>query len=340
LKVKFLAQTLVTAMVAIAMQSACADGPLVIRFSHVVAPASPKGQAAERFAHLVAARTAGKVRVDIYPNSQLYGDQDEIAALQLGNVEMLAPSLTKLKVLHVPEFEVFDLPFLFQDLDAAHRVTQGPIGQSMLAKLDTQGVVGLAIWDNGFKQISANRPIHTPADVVGLTLRIQPSKILEAQVRVMGAKPRVIPFNEVYGALRTGAVDGTEGPVSNFYTQNLHQTQKYLTLSNHGYLGYGVIVNKKFWDALAPDVRVSLEGSLKEATTFANDTAQRNNEAALSGIEQSGKTKVIRLSTEEKLAWQRTLRKVHQQPDGRIPTELIVRIYQETGYQQTAVAMH
>lgn len=336
---RFLTHLLAALMAVTTFQSARADAPLVIRFSHVTAPASPKGQAAERFAHLVATRTAGKVRVDIYPNSQLYGDQDEIAALQMGNVEMLAPSLTKLKVLHVPEFEVFDLPFLFQDLDAAHRVTQGPIGQSMLAKLDKQGVVGLAIWDNGFKQISANRPVHTPADTVGLTLRIQPSKILEAQMRVMGAKARVIPFNEVYGALKTGAIDGAEGPVSNFYTQNLHQAQKYLTLSNHGYLGYGVLVNKNFWNSITPEIRIALEGAMREATTFANDTAQRNNDDALAALQMTNATQIITLRPDEKITWQHVLSRVQQVASTRIPKDLIDRIHKEAGSPGTTVSM-
>jgi C4-dicarboxylate-binding protein DctP len=337
---RFLAKLIATVLVAATVQSACADGPLVIRFSHVVAPASPKGQAAEKFAQLVAERTAGKVRVDLFPNSQLYDDQDEIAALLMGSVEMLAPSLTKLKVLHTPEFEVFDLPYLFQDMDAAHRVTQGPIGKNLLAKLEPQGVVGLAFWDNGFKQMSANRPLHAPADFAGLNLRIQPSKILESQMKALGAKARPLQFSEVYNALKAGAVDGTEGPVSNFYTQRLHLTQKYLTLSNHGYLGYAVVANKKFWDGLPPELRSTLDSAMRDATAYANDTAQRNNDAALAAVEKSGNTKVIQLSAEEKLAWQRALSKVHQQTEGRIPREFIERIYQETGYQQTTVALH
>ena len=197
------AQWLVALVTAATMHAALADSPLVIRFSHVVAPDSPKGQAAQKFAQLVSERTAGGVRVDLFANSQLYGDQDEISALLMGGVEILAPSLTKLKVLHVPEFEVFDLPFLFQDLEAVHRITQGPIGSSLLAKLGPQGVVGLAFWDNGFKQMSANRPLRTPADFVGLKLRIQPSKILEAQMQALGARPRPMQFSEVYDALRT-----------------------------------------------------------------------------------------------------------------------------------------
>jgi C4-dicarboxylate-binding protein DctP len=337
---KFLTYLIAALMAATTIQPAFAEGPLVIRFSHVVAPASPKGQAAEKFAQLVAERTVGKVRIDLFPNGQLYGDQDEIAALLMGSVEMLAPSLTKLKVLHTPEFEVFDLPYLFTDIESAHRVTQGPIGKGLLAKLTSQGVIGLAIWDNGFKQISANRPVQKPTDFAGLSMRIQPSKILETQMKDLGAKARPMQFSEVYNALKTGAVDGTEGPVSNFYTQNLHLTQKYLTLSNHGYLGYAVVANKKFWDGLTPEIRSTLDDAMRDATAYANETAQRNNDAALAAVEKTGHTKVIQLSAEDRLIWQKALSKVHQQTDGRIAKDLIDRIYQETGYQASAVALH
>jgi C4-dicarboxylate-binding protein DctP len=287
---------------------------------------------------LVTQRTAGKVRVDLFPNSRLYGDQDEIAALLLGNVDLLAPSLTKLKVLHAPEFEVFDLPFLFPNLQAAHRVTQGPIGKTMLAKLDRQGVVGLAFWDNGFKQMSANRALHRPADFAGLSLRIQPSQILDAQMKALGAKARVLPFNEVYGALKTGAVDGAEGPVSNFYTQNLHSAQRYLTLSNHGYLGYAVVANKKFWDGLTPEIRSTLEGALRDTTVHANDAAESNNATALELVKKSGRTQVIELTLEDKLAWRNALAGVQRQAEGRIPKELIDSIRRETGDASMALS--
>ncbi len=335
----FICQLLLALVALVAVSPVSAGTPLVIRFSHVVAPESPKGQAAEKFAQLVAQRTAGKVRVDLFPNSKLYGDQDEIAALLMGNVEMLAPSLTKLKVLHAPEFEVFDLPYLFPDLAAAHRVTQGPIGKSLLVKLDPQGVVGLAFWDNGFKQMSANRPLHKPGDFAGLSLRIQPSQILEAQMKALGAKARPLQFSEVYNALRAGAVDGTEGPASNFYTQKLHLTQKYMTLSNHGYLGYAVVTNKKFWDGLSPEVRNTLEGALRDATTFANDSADRNNAEALESIRKSGRTQVTELTEEEKIAWQAALAKVHLQAEGRIPKELIDRIYREANGTSTSLSL-
>ena len=335
---RYLSRLLFALFAAAAIQSAIAEDVMVIRFSHVVATESPKGQAAERFAELVAQRSAGKVRVDLLPNGRMYGDNEEISALLLGSVEMLAPSLTKLKVLYAPEFEVFDLPYLFPNIEAAHRVTQGPIGKSLLAKLERQGVVGLAIWDNGFKQMSANRPLRTPADFAGLSLRIQPSRILEAQMRALGAKSRVLQFNEVYNALKNGMVDGTEGPVSNFYTQNLHTAQRYLTLSNHGYLGYAVVTNKKFWSGLTPEIRSMLEGALRDATEFANESAQRNNDAALESVRKSGLTQVVELTHAENKAWRDALSKVPHQAEGRIPKELIDGILREAGHMSTAVS--
>lgn len=312
--------------------SAVAQEKVVIRFSHVVAPDSPKGMAAKEFARLAAERTGGKVRVDLFPNSRLYGDNEEIAALMGNNVEMLAPSLPKLKVLRAPEFVVFDLPFLFPDLAAVHRVTQGPIGKALLARLSQQGVVGLAFWDNGFKQMSANRPLRVPADFSGLRLRIQPSSIIDEQMKALGATARILQFNEVYSSLKAAVVDGTEGPVSNFYTQNLDRVQKYLTLSDHGYLGYVVIVNKKFWDGLSPEIRAALESAMRDATTYANEAAEKGNAAALESLKAAGRTQIIELTADQKLAWRQALAKVHLHAEGKVPKEFLKNIYQETGY--------
>ena len=237
--------------------------PIVIKFSHVVAADTPKGQAADRFKQLAEKYTGGKVRVDVYPNSQLYKDKEELEALQLGAVQMLAPSLAKFGPLGVKEFEVFDLPYIFPTKEALYSVTEGPIGKGLLKKLETRDITGLAYWDNGFKDMSANKPLHTPADFKGLKMRIQSSKVLDAEMRALGANPQVLAFSEVYQGLQSGVVDGTENPPSNFYTQKMHEVQKYLTLSNHGYLGYAVIVNKKFWDGLPGDVRTALEKAMK-----------------------------------------------------------------------------
>ncbi|CAB1369461.1 TRAP transporter substrate-binding protein [Denitratisoma oestradiolicum] len=319
------------ALVAFAL-AASAQQPIIIKFSHVVAVDTPKGKAADYFKKVAEEKTKGRVKVEVYPNSQLYKDKEEMEALQLGSVQMLAPSLAKFGPLGAKEFEAFDLPYLFDGYASLHRVTEGPIGQSLLKKLDSKGITGLAFWDNGFKQMSANKPLKQPADFRGLKLRIQSSKVLDAQMRALGATPQVMAFSEVYQALQTGVVDGTENPVSNFYTQKMHEVQKYLTLSDHGYLGYAVIVNKKFWDGLPPDVRGQLEAAMKDATRYANAIAATENLAALEAVRKSGKTQILALSPDEKKAWQKALIKVHKDLESRVGKDLLQAIQKETGF--------
>ena len=311
---------------------AYAEQPIGIKFSHVVAQDTPKGKGAEYFKKLAEERTNGRVKVEVYPNSQLYKDKEELEALQIGAVQMLAPSLAKFGPLGTREFEVFDLPYLFESEEELHKITEGPIGQGLLKKLESKGILGLAFWDNGFKQMSANKPLRKPADFKGLKMRIQSSKVLDMQMRALGANPQVMAFSEVYQALQTGVVDGTENPVSNFYTQKMHEVQKYLTLSDHGYLGYAVIVNRKFWEGLPADIRTSLEEAMKEATKHANDIAKKENDDAFEAVKESGKTQIITLTPEEKADLKRVLVKVHQQAEERIPKDLIQSIYKETGY--------
>jgi C4-dicarboxylate-binding protein DctP len=329
-------RTLIAAAVSAALMigtgAALAQQPIVIKFSHVVAVDTPKGSGAEYFKKLAEERTKGRVKVEIYPNSQLYKDKEELEALQLGAVQMLAPSLAKFGPLGAREFEVFDLPYIFDNYDELHKVTQGPIGAALLKKLDSKGIVGLAYWDNGFKDMSANKPLRKPDDFKGLKMRIQSSKVLDSQMRALGANPQVMAFSEVYQALQTGVVDGTENPPSNLYTQKMHEVQKYLTISEHGYLGYAVIVNKKFWEGLPPDIRTILEGAMKDATKFANDVARKDNEEAIEGVKKSGKTQIIMLTAEEKKAWKKALVKVHQESEARVGKELIQSIYKETGF--------
>ena len=247
-----------------------ATTPIVIKFSHVVAPNTPKGLAAEKFKELAEKYTGGKVKVEVYPNSQLYKDKEELEALQLGAVQMLAPSNSKFGPIGVKEFEVFDLPYILPDLKTLRKVTDGPLGAKLLKLLDAKGMTGLAYWDNGFKQMSANKKLVAPADYKGLKFRIQSSKVLEAQFRALGAIPQVMAFSEVYQALQTGVVDGQENTWSNIYTQKMHEVQKYITVTNHGYIGYVVVVNKKFWDGLPADIRAQLDKAMKEATAFGN----------------------------------------------------------------------
>lgn len=310
--------------------AAWAQAPIVIKFSHVVATDTPKGQAAERFKEQAEKLTKGRVKVEVYPNSQLYKDKEELEALQLGAVQMLAPSLAKFGPLGVKEFEAFDLPYIFPSKAALYAVTEGPIGKGLLKKLEPKGITGLAYWDNGFKIMSANKPLHAPADFRGLKMRIQSSKVLDAQMRALGANPQVLAFSEVYQALQTGVVDGTENPPSNMYTQKMHEVQKHLTVSNHGYLGYAVIVNKKFWDGLPADVRGQLEQAMRDATTFEKAIAQRDNDLALEAIRKAGKTTIYNLTPQEQAAWRTALQPVQRQMESRIGKDLIGSITRET----------
>ena len=306
-----------------------ASAPIVIKFSHVVATDTPKGKGAERFRQLAEERTGGRVKVEVYPNSTLYKDKEELEALQLGAVQMLAPSVSKFGPLGVKEYEAFDLPFVFPDKAVLARVTEGPIGASLFRKLEERGVKGLAYWDNGFKDMTANRPLRGPADFRGLKMRIQSSKVLEAEMRALGALPQVLAFSEVYQALQTGVVDGTENTPSNIYSQKTHEVQKFLTLSNHGYIGYAVITNVKFWAGLPPDIRTALEGAMKDATRYANAISQQENDDALAKMKASGRIEIVTLSDAQKAEWRRALEPVYAEMAPRVGRDLIDAIRKE-----------
>ncbi|MCM2473514.1 TRAP transporter substrate-binding protein [Rhizobium sp. CG5] len=311
--------------------AASAADPIIIKFSHVVAPDTPKGKGADKFKELAEKYTSGAVKIEVYPNSQLYKDKEELEALQLGAVQMLAPSLAKFGPLGLKDFEVFDLPYIFPDYEGLHKITYGPIGKELLDKLGEKGIQGLAFWDNGFKIMSANSPLHTADDFLGLKMRIQSSKVLEAEMNALGAVPQVLAFSEVYQALQTGVVDGTENPPSNMYTQKMHEVQKHATISNHGYLGYAVIVNKKFWDELPADVRGNLEKAMTEATEYANGIAKQENEKALDAMKAVGKTEFHEMTADERESWRKALLPVHDEMGERIGAELVKRVQQETG---------
>ncbi|WP_408168850.1 TRAP transporter substrate-binding protein [Herbaspirillum rhizosphaerae] len=319
-------------VLALAVQAmpALAQQPIVIKFSHVVANNTPKGKGAERFKQLAEERTKGRVKVEVYPNSQLYKDKEELEALQLGAVQMLAPSLAKFGPLGVKEYEVFDLPYIFPNRAVLARITEGPIGQGLFKKLESKGIKGLAYWDNGMKVMTANKPLHKVDDFRGLKMRIQSSKVLDEQFRALKANPQVLAFSEVYQAMQTGVVDGSENTPSNIYTQKVYEVQSQLTVSDHGYIGYAVIVNKKFWDNLPADIRTQLESAMKDATRYANAIAQQENEDALAAIKASGKTKVYYLTDAEKAEWRKALLPVHKSMESRVGKDLIQEIYKET----------
>jgi C4-dicarboxylate-binding protein DctP len=310
---------------------ASAQSPIVIKFSHVVASDTPKGKAADKFKELAEKYTNGKVKVEVYPNSTLYKDKEELEALQLGAVQMLAPSNSKFGPIGIKEFEVFDLPYILPDLKTLRKVTDGPLGGRLLKLLDSKGMTGLAYWDNGFKQMSANKKLIAPADYKGLKFRIQSSKVLEAQFRTLGAIPQVMAFSEVYQALQTGVVDGQENTWSNIYTQKMHEVQKYITVTNHGYIGYVVVVNKKFWDGLPADIRDELSKAMKEATEFGNSQSAKENDDALEAIKKTGKSEIITLTPEQDEAMRKAMMPVYKEVASRVGQPLIDEFLKETG---------
>ena len=269
-----------------------AQQPIVIKFSHVAAPDTPKGQAANEFKRLAEERTKGRVKVEVYPNSQLFKDAEELDGLQLGSVQMLAPVPGKFGPAGIPEFEVFDLPYMFPDLDALQRIYDGPAGATLLKKLEAKGMIGLAFWNNGFRVMSANRPIHVPADMKGLKMRINSSKVNAAIMKSVGAVPQTMAFSEVYQGLQTGVIDGTEGPLSNLYTQKQYEVQKHVTLTYHTISNYVVVVNKPFWDKLPPDIRTTLQGAMKDATALNNQNSIKDEQTAIAAIKASGKSEI------------------------------------------------
>ena len=301
---------------------------ITLRFSHVVTEETPKGRAANRFKLLLEQRSGGRIGVQVFPNAKLYGDHDEMQALQLGAVDMVAPSLSKFGRIGLPEFELFDLPFLFDDLNAVRRITLGPLGQKLMQSLPRQGLVGLGFFDNGFKQMSANRPLLEPEDFVDLRMRVQASRVIAAQMRALGARPVTLPFSETRRALETGVVDGTENPVSNFWTQQMHQVQSDLSLTEHGYLGYAVVTNQRFWQHLQDTDRELINQALQEALAFANQIADTQNDLALAALRQANTTRIHTLSLQQRARLRQKVQPVQQALAQRIGTKWMLALHQ------------
>ena len=323
----------VAAVLALAFgTSAFADEPIVIKFSHVVAPDAPKGKAALLFQQLAEKYTNGRVKVEVYPNSSLYKDKEELEALQLGSVQLLAPSISKFGPLGVKEFDIFDLPFLMSDDAHARQMMASPMMADLNKKLEAKGVSPLAYWDNGAHVYTCNKPLLMPDDFRGLKMRIQGSKVLEAVARELGALPQILPFSAVYQSLQTGVVDGEDNVPSNILTQKFYEVQRYLTVSHHGRLTYALVTNKKFWNSLPPDVREQLDRAVKESTEFFNATAEKDNAAAMEKIKASGKTEVHVLTEAERKAWIAKLMPVHTEMQARFGKDFIERIYKASGF--------
>jgi len=322
----------VATAVIVAPGATLAQQPIIIKFSHVVASEAPKGKAAVKFKELAETYTNGKVKVAVYPNSSLYKDKEELEALQLGSVQMLAPSISKFGPLGVKEFDVFDLPFLMSDDARARQMYASPMMAELNKKLEAKGVLPLYYWDNGAHVYTCNKPLIMPDDFKGLKMRIQSSKVLDAVARELGALPQIMTFSELYPALQTGVVDGEDTVPSNILTQRFYEVQKYLTVSYHGRLTYALIVNKKFWDGLPEDVRAPLARAAKESTDFFNETAAKDNADALEKIKASGKVQVHDLTPEERKAWTVKLMPVHTEMQSRFGKDFIDKIYQASGF--------
>ena len=300
-----------------------AQAPVVIKYSHVVANDTPKGKGSIRFKELAEKYTGGKAKIELYPNSSLYKDKEEIEALQLGAVQMLGPSTAKFAPLGAKEFEAMDLPFAFTDDAQFQKVIKGELSKFLFSKLESKGIKGLAFWDNGFHMVSANKPILNTADFQGLKVRISGSKVADQYFRKLGAIPQILAFSEVYQALQTGVVDGCENTPSNYLSQKFHEVQKHITVSYHAHLQYAVIVNSKYWAALPADLRGQLEKAMNEATDYTNEIAAKENEDALKAIKDSGKSELHMLTAEQKKAWQVAMQPTWQWAEGRVGKEVI-----------------
>jgi C4-dicarboxylate-binding protein DctP len=314
---------------------AIAQQPIVIKFSHVVATDAPKHKAAEKFKELAEKALGNKVKVELYANSSLYKDKEEIEALQLGAVQMLAPSTSKFAPLGIKEFEALDLPYLFRDEATFKKFSSSPVGKELLDKLETRGIKGLAYWDNGFHVMGASKPVIHVADFRGLKLRIQGSKILDAETRALGAIPQVLAFSELYQALQTGVVDGAENVPSNYWTQKMYEVVKFINVSHHGHLSYAVVVNKKFWDGLPGDVRPELEKAMEGATEYFNSIAKKENDDGLEEIRKTGKVTIHKQTEDERNEWIKALADVHRDAEKRVGKEIIAKLYEVTGFSLT-----
>ena len=318
------------------IKSAAAQSPIVIKFSHVVTPDAPKGKASQKFKELAEKYANGKVKIELYPNSSLYKDKEELEALQLGAVQLLAPSTAKFGPLGFTEFDALDLPFIFHDEAAFRQFAASDLARKMFEKLEANGVKGLAYWDNGFHVMAANRPIHHVKDFQGLKLRIQGSKVLNATTRAWGAIPQVMAFSEVYQALQTGVVDGLENVPSNIWTQKFYEVVKYIAVSHHAHLSYAVVTNKKFWDGLPADVRPPLEKAMAEASDYFNAIAKTENDEALEEIKKTGKVQVYPLTSEERRSWLQAVLPVHKEMENRIGKNVIDALYKIVDFRPDA----
>ncbi len=307
---------------------AAAQQPIIIKFSHVVAEVTPKGQAALKFKEEAEKLLPGKVKVEVYPNSQLFGDGKEMEALALGDVQFIAPSLSKFDKF-TKQIQVFDLPFLFDDMKAVDKFQAGPVGKKLLTSMEGKGYLGVAYWHNGLKQISANKPLIAPEDAKGLKFRVQASDVLAAQFQQLGANPQKLAFSEVYQALQLGTVDGQENTWSNAYSQKFHEVQKDFTESNHGVIDYMVVTNAKWWNGLPADIKAGLQKAMDAATEKNNEVADKLNAEAKAKI--GATSKIHQLTPEQRAKWKKAMEPVWAKFESAIGKDVIDAALKSSG---------
>ena len=299
------------------------EDQIIIHLSHVTAENTPKGLAAQKFSELTFEKTNGRVKVQVYPNGILYSDNDELEALRKGNVQMIAPSYTNMTDI-VPQWKVLDLPFLFQDYDHIKNVFTGETGEQLLQFITDKKIKGLAFWSNGFKQMTNDsHPLLEPEDFAGNTFRIMPGEGLKKQFHALGAKTITTSFTEVFSSLEKQMVDGQENTISNIYTKGLYQYQPYLTLSNHGVLGYAVMVNQDFWDSLPEDIRLQIEDAMRETTLWNMEKSIQMNETQLVEIQKMEDIHVYELPPDAKDRWSKHFKTLYQETKQEAGSDLI-----------------
>ena len=309
-----LASAMAVALVATPAQASdvCQDGEIVIKFSHVTnTDKHPKGIAATELAARVNSEMDGKVCLEVYPNSTLYGDGKVLEALLMGDVQLAAPSLSKFEK-YTKQFRLFDLPFMFKNIDAIDEFQASASGQAMKQSMTGRGLLGLEFWHNGLKQLSATKPLLAPTDAAGLKFRVQASDVLVAQFKTLGAVPQKMSFSEVYQALQSGTIQGQENTYSNIYGKKFFEVQDSVTESNHGVIDYLVITSSEFWGGLPNDIRNQLETILREVTVSRNAKAFGVNEANKQAILEAGKTIHI-LTDAQRAEWKAAMLPVWDQ---------------------------
>ena len=309
-----------TALISASVAASAAD--ITIKFSHVLAESTPKGQMALKFEELVEERLPGRVEVEVFPSSQLYTDDASLPALIFNDIQFVAVSLSKFKK-YTPALQLFDLPFLFPDMEAVERFQNGPQGQELLASLDGSGIVGLGYLHNGMKQMSANTPLLEPSDAEALKFRIQSSDVLAAQFEALDAAPLKKPFSEVFVLLQTKAIDGQENTWSNIYSRKFHEVQEHITVTNHGVIEHLVATNEEFWNNLPDDVKPVIETSLQEAIAYGNELSQAKDAEGRAKVEASGYATVHEITPEQRALWVEAMRPVWAQFEDEIGIELI-----------------